>query len=178
MLNGSSTKLIKPKAIVLLGRTAENGKSQILDMMEGLLPPEAASSIPPHRFDDDNKMRMLNAARLNTSGELSTGAIAGDRSEEAITGGRLDVRGAYKPEVVQFGPQALQLLAGNKLPPFKGGCDRGVKRRLAAIDFFTTIPEPERIVDIGRQADCPRGAGPLAGLGVGCRCAHSSRTGL
>jgi phage/plasmid-associated DNA primase len=151
VLNGSSTKLIKPKAIVLLGRTAENGKSQVLDMMEGLLPPEAVSSIPPHRFDDDNKMRMLIGVGLNTSGELSTGAIAGDRFKEAITGGRLDVRGAYRPEVVQFRPQALQLLAGNKLPPFKGGFDRGVKRRLAAIDFLRIIPEPERIVDIGRR---------------------------
>jgi len=151
VLNGSSTKLIKPEAIVLIGRTTENGKSQVLDMMEGLLPPEAVSSIPPHRFDDDNKMRMLIGVGLNTSGELSTGAIAGDRFEEAVTGGRLDVRGAYWPEVVQFRPQALQLLAGNKLPPFNGGFDRGVKRRLAAIDFLRTIPEPERIVDIRKR---------------------------
>jgi phage/plasmid-associated DNA primase len=148
---GYSTRLKAPKAIILLGRTAENGKSQVLDMLEGLLPPNAVSSIPPHRFDDDNKMRMLIGAALNTSGELATGAIAGDRFKMAITGDRLDVRGAYKPDVVQFRPQALQVLAGNKLPPFKGGFDRGVRRRLAAIEFLHTFSLDERIEFIGKR---------------------------
>jgi phage/plasmid-associated DNA primase len=148
---GYSTRLKAPKAIILLGRTAENGKSQVLDMLEGLLPPGAVSSIPPHRFDDDNKMRMLIGTALNTSGELATGAIAGDRFKMAVTGDRLDVRGAYKPDVVQFRPQALQVLAGNKLPPFKGGFDRGVRRRLAAIEFLNTFAPDERIEFIGKR---------------------------
>jgi phage/plasmid-associated DNA primase len=148
---GYSTRLKSPKAIILLGRTGNNGKSQILDMLEGLLPPDAVSSIAPHEFDDDNKMRKLIGAALNTSGELATGAIAGDRFKMAVTGDRLDVRGAYKPDVVQFRPQALQVLAGNKLPPFKGGFDRGVRRRLAAIEFLNSIPQDARIVDIGKR---------------------------
>jgi phage/plasmid-associated DNA primase len=35
---GYATKLGRPKALVFFGPTAENGKSQILDAMRGLLP--------------------------------------------------------------------------------------------------------------------------------------------
>jgi putative DNA primase/helicase len=42
---GYGTRLRRPKAVILAGATAENGKSQVLDLLRGLLPPEA------HCFD-------------------------------------------------------------------------------------------------------------------------------
>jgi len=42
---GYGTRLRRPKAIILAGATAENGKSQILDLLRGLLPEEAITSI-------------------------------------------------------------------------------------------------------------------------------------
>jgi phage/plasmid-associated DNA primase len=148
---GYSTSLLKPKAVIFLGQQAENGKSQILDMAEGLLPADAVSTIPPHDFTDDNKILTLVGAALNTSGELSASAITGDRFKSVVTGDRLPARGAYARSVVRFRPQALHLFAGNKLPPFKGGFDRGVKRRLAVLDFQRVIPMEERIAGIGRR---------------------------
>jgi phage/plasmid-associated DNA primase len=142
---GHSTKLIRPKAIILYGKFAENGKDQFLTMYEGLLSTEAVSHIRPEDFNDDSKVRTLIGSLLNTSGELSAGAIAGDRFKGIITGSPCQPRGAYKPDVVKFRPQALHILAGNKLPAFLGGFDRGVKRRLAIIEFNRIIPMEERI---------------------------------
>jgi putative DNA primase/helicase len=66
-----------------------------------------------------------------------------------VTGDRLPARGCHQRTVTRFRPQALHLFAGNKLPPFKGGFDRGVKRRLAVIEFNRVIPVEERIDAIG-----------------------------
>src|SRR5207248_2497526 len=38
---GYGTRLLEPKAVILKGETAENGKSQILDIFRSLLPPDA-----------------------------------------------------------------------------------------------------------------------------------------
>jgi phage/plasmid-associated DNA primase len=88
---------------------------------------------------------------LNWSGELSASAIAGDRFKGVVTGDRLSARSCFARTVTKFCPQALHLFAGNKLPSFKGGFDRGVKRRLAVLDFQRTIPKDERIPNIGKR---------------------------
>lgn len=57
-----------PKAFVLLGRTAENGKSQVLDMLRALPPASAVSSLPPSKMSDERYIPILAAKYLNTSG--------------------------------------------------------------------------------------------------------------
>jgi phage/plasmid-associated DNA primase len=42
---GYGTRVGQPKAVILAGATAENGKSQILDLFRGLLPLDAVASI-------------------------------------------------------------------------------------------------------------------------------------
>ena len=147
---GYGTRLISPKAIVLLGRTAENGKSRFLDMLIGLLPPTAVCTVPPDRLGDDNKIMLLVGALLNVSGELS-GAIASERFKSVITGDLLDARNAYGRDVVQFRTEAQHVYAANQLPPFRGGMDAGVRRRLIVVEFLRTIRLSERIVDIGKR---------------------------
>jgi phage/plasmid-associated DNA primase len=132
-----------PKAAVLLGRTAENGKSQVLDLLRGLLPPGAVSSVPPSRFGDDRHIVKLVGKLLNTSDELGTAeAIASDRFKAIVTGEPLTGRDVYRP-AIDFRPQAQHVFACNQLPAFHGGMDRGVIRRLMPIVFNRTIPERE-----------------------------------
>jgi phage/plasmid-associated DNA primase len=139
-----------PKAAVLLGRTAENGKSQVLDLLRGLLPPGAVSSVPPSRFGDDRHIVKLVGKLLNTSDELGTAeAIASDRFKAIITGEPLTGRDVYRP-AIDFRPQAQHVFACNQLPAFHGGMDRGVIRRLMPIVFNRTIPAEERIPNIGQ----------------------------
>jgi P4 family phage/plasmid primase-like protien len=147
---GYARRMVSPKAVILLGRTAENGKSQYLDMLEGLLPPEAVSSVPPNRLGDDNKIMLLAGALLNVSGELS-GAIASERFKSVITGDLLDARKAYGRNVVMFRAEAQHVYATNQLPPFTGGMDAGVRRRLIVVEFLRTIPREERIDHIGKR---------------------------
>jgi P4 family phage/plasmid primase-like protien len=140
-----------PKAAVLLGRTAENGKSQVLDLLRGLLPPGAVSSVPPSRFGDDRHIVKLVGKLLNTSDELGTAeAIASDRFKAMITGEPLTGRDVYRP-AIDFRPQAQHVFACNQLPAFHGGMDRGVIRRLMPVVFNRTIPEEERIPNIGQR---------------------------
>ena len=42
---GHGTRLTQPKAVVFKGETAENGKSQVLDLLRGLLPASAQASV-------------------------------------------------------------------------------------------------------------------------------------
>jgi P4 family phage/plasmid primase-like protien len=148
---GHGPRHTRPKAVVLLGRTAENGKSQILDLLRGLLPADAVSSVPPSRFGDDRHIVKLVGKLLNTSDELGTAeAIASDRFKAIITGEPLTGRDVYRP-AIDFRSQAQHVFACNQLPAFQGGMDRGVLRRLMPIVFNRTIPDKERIQNIGQR---------------------------
>lgn len=148
---GWSTRLTKPKAVILKGETAENGKSQILDLLRGLLPDTAICSIPPQKLADEKFAVRLAGKLLNASDELtSAAAIGSDSFKSAITGEPMAARDLYK-SVLEFRPVALHVYATNDLPTFRGGMDRGVMRRLSMLTFHRTIPAAERIEHIGQR---------------------------
>jgi P4 family phage/plasmid primase-like protien len=148
---GYATQILAPKAVILKGITAENGKSQILDMVRGLLPPEAVSAVPISKFSDDRHAVSLVGKYLNASDELtSAAAVASDAFKSIITGEPVSARDVYKPATT-FRPVAQHIFATNDLPSFRGGMDRGVQRRLLVITFNRTVPEKERIERIGHR---------------------------
>jgi putative DNA primase/helicase len=148
---GNSTRLMKPKAVVLKGVTAENGKSQVLDLMRGLLPDDVVSAIPLSKMNDERHLCGLVGISLNASDELTSAlAIASDTFKQVITGEPVTARDVYKSGVT-FRPMAQHIYATNTLPTFKGGMDRGVLRRLLVLEFDRTIPEKERIEHIGER---------------------------
>jgi P4 family phage/plasmid primase-like protien len=87
---------------------------------------------------------------LNATDELSSDAIASDRFKSVVTGEPVEGRDVYKTRV-EFRSMAQNLFATNNLPAFQGGIDRGVQRRLLVIPFNRTIPEQDRIENIGRR---------------------------
>ena len=148
---GYATKLLQPRAAVFKGERAENGKSQIIDLARGLLPPSAISSITAARIGDEKHVIGLVGKLLNASDELSSAAaIASETFKLAITGEPIDGRDVYKSRV-EFRVVAQHIFATNTLPPFQGGMDRGVQRRLLVLVFNRTIPMEERIEGIGRR---------------------------
>jgi phage/plasmid-associated DNA primase len=148
---GYATKLRRPKAIVLYGPTAENGKSQILDAMRGLLPKSAISSVPVTKFGDQSFLVGIAGKLLNATDELrGSGAIASDTFKACVTGETVTSRDLYR-SAIEFRPIALNLFATNKLPGFEGGFDRGVLRRLLLLAFNRFIPNEERIENIGQR---------------------------
>lgn len=148
---GYATRLIQPRAVILKGERAENGKSQVLDLARGLLPASAISSVTAARMGDERHVIGLAGKLLNASDELSSSAaIASETFKAIITGEPVDGRDVYKSRM-EFRPIAQHIFATNTLPPFQGGMDRGVQRRLLVITFNRVIPIEERVEAIGRR---------------------------
>jgi phage/plasmid-associated DNA primase len=146
---GHATKLRQPKAVVLKGEKAENGKSQILDLNRGLLPASAIASITAAKFGDERFIVVLRSKLLNATDELSSSAaIASDAFKAVITGEPVSGRAVYR-SVITFRPVAQHIFSVNMLPTFAGGMDRGVQRRLLVVTFNRVIPVGERIERIG-----------------------------
>jgi P4 family phage/plasmid primase-like protien len=147
---GYATRLIEPRVVILHGEEANNGKGQILDLARSLLPPNAVCSLPPAKMGDERHIVGLVGKLLNATDELSAAAIASDRFKSVVTGDPLHGRDVYRPRI-EFRSQAQNLYAANILPPFHGGMDKGVQRRLIVIPFNRVIPIEERIEHIGQR---------------------------
>jgi P4 family phage/plasmid primase-like protien len=148
---GYATKLLRPKAIICHGESAENGKSQILDVLRGVLPKSAIASVPVTKLGDQSFLVRLAGKALNATDELSgSTAITGDTFKACVTGETVTARDLYR-SAIEFRPVALHIFATNVLPSFRGGFDRGVLRRLLVLPFNRVIPVDERIENIGQR---------------------------
>lgn len=147
---GCATRLMQPRAVILYGKTAENGKSQFLDLARGLLPTSAVCSISAARMGDERHVIGLLGKLLNASDELSSAAVSSDTFKAIVTGEPIDGRELYRSRV-EFRSVAQNVFATNRLMSFKGGLDRGVQRRILIISFCRTIPLEERVENIGKR---------------------------
>jgi|GEM_PF-912429 len=147
---GLATRVKQPKAFILLGETANNGKSTIAALFRALLPEGSVSSISPAFFNDEKRIINLAGKAANVADELSAAAIAGEEFKAAVTGNPIEGRSLYK-DVVSFSPRALHCFTTNTLPRFNGGIDRGLRRRLVVVQFNRTIPDSEVIADIAER---------------------------
>jgi P4 family phage/plasmid primase-like protien len=146
---GYGTRLREPKAVILKGETAENGKSQILDIFRSLLPPGAVASIAAAKMADERFLPGLIGVHLNAADELSGAhAIASEAFKAVVTGEPVTGRDVYR-SAVTFRSVAQNVFCTNALPSFAGGMDRGVRRRLLVIPFNRVIPKDERVEKIG-----------------------------
>jgi P4 family phage/plasmid primase-like protien len=144
-------QLQEPKALILYGPRAGNGKSQVLELMRGLLPSTAVSAVPPNRFNDDKFVAELAGKLLNAADELSNStALTSDRFKAIVTGEPTLARAVYS-QPFSFRPMAQHAFATNALPPIRGGADAGLRRRLMILQFDRVIPPGERIPNIGRR---------------------------
>ncbi|MBB3656456.1 5S rRNA maturation endonuclease (ribonuclease M5) [Rhizobium sp. BK650] len=147
---GLATRIRQPKAFILLGETANNGKSTIASLFRALLPEGSVSSISPAFFNDEKRIINLAGKAANVADELSAAAIAGEEFKAAVTGNPLEGRSLYR-NVESFMPRALHCFTTNTLPRFNGGIDRGLRRRLVVIQFNRSIPDKEVIPDIAER---------------------------
>jgi len=148
---GAATRIVEPKALVCFGKHAENGKSQVLALLRALLPATAVSSISPGKFADRTFTCHLVGKLLNAPDELGAAeAITSDIFKQIVTGDKLTVRDVYR-QAFEFEPCARHVYATNVLPTFKGGMDRGVRRRLMVLTCNRVIPKAERLEGIGQR---------------------------
>jgi P4 family phage/plasmid primase-like protien len=148
ILIGATRALTEPRAIVLLGPKASNGKSQVLDMFRGLVPDYAHCCLSPADMDDKKLLCTLEGKLLNAADEVGGRAIGSEVFKSVVTGNLVNARGIYR-DAVFFRPMAQQIFTCNELPSFRNGMDRGVRRRLMIVRFDRTIPKEQQIHSIG-----------------------------
>ncbi|MCH5372710.1 MAG: hypothetical protein JJ992_01950, partial [Planctomycetes bacterium] len=147
---GSGTKLVNPKAIFAIGRTAENGKSQFSELFRNMADDSVIAGISPARFAEDYYAIRLVGVVGNIADELPTRAITTDRFKQIVTGETIAARQIFNA-VSSFRPVAQHWYTANDVPRFVGGVDAGVLRRLLPIEFLRTIPKKERIPELGKR---------------------------
>lgn len=145
---GTSTSLSDPKAFVLYGPSASNGKSQFLELVRRFVPYELVANIPPSDFSREQSVAGLIGKTVNACDELdSSKSLGSDRFKALVTGDPVPARVLYQMPI-SFVPKVINIFATNQLPNFSGGVDPGVKRRLVSINFENSIPKHKRIPHI------------------------------
>jgi P4 family phage/plasmid primase-like protien len=148
---GLGTRLKVPKAFVLHGSSAQNGKSEYIKLLRGILPVGSHSAIAPSDMGKEQFLADLAGKVVNLTSELSsTRAIASDKMKAVISGDVVAAKRVYHP-VFQFKPNALHVFAANILPIFRDGVDEGIRRRFIVIPFEHKIEESKIVTDIAAK---------------------------
>lgn len=131
------------RAILIFGR-AGTGKTQVLDVLKAMMPPEAICSLPPHQWSERFVMAEMVGRTLNICGELpESGSIAGDVFKEVVVGS--EVRTERKQQSgFMYKPMATHWFASNFLPRSKDTSE-GFIRRWLILEFDKIVPEEDRI---------------------------------
>lgn len=136
------------RAYLLYGR-AGTGKTVILDVMRGLLPPSAIAALGPQHWAEQFSPTDLVGKAANICGELpESGVIAGNTFKEIVEGS--PVRTSYKnKDGFTFIPQCAHWFASNFLPMSRDS-SRGFIRRWLILDFGHVVPEDKQVKDLGK----------------------------
>ena len=153
------------RALFVVG-TGGQGKSQITEVLGGLLPKERVGSVPPQRWSKEYDADRLSGLALNVVNELPSKAIAeGSAFKAIITGDSIHARPIYgKP--YDFRPRAAHIFSANHLPRSLDGSD-GFWRRVLLLrmtrQFQTTKgPAKGHVQNLAAQILATEAAGVLA----------------
>lgn len=131
------------RAILVFGR-AGTGKSQVLDVLKAMMPPEAICSLPPQQWGERFVLADMVGKTLNICGELPESTnISGDTFKDVVVG---DTRHTERKnqQGFDFKPIAAHWFASNFLPRSKDTSE-GFVRRWLILEFNKVVPESERI---------------------------------
>lgn len=137
------------RAILLFG-PGRTGKSELLRIIEALLPSEVVSHVKPDQLRDKFGPAELTGKLLNVAGELSnTKTIAGDIFKQVIAGDGMNVQYKHQPAFEMI-PIATHWFASNHLPKSADDTD-GFTRRWLILRFEHPIRQEETIPNIARR---------------------------
>lgn len=135
------------RAILLFG-IAGSGKSQLLNIIDSLLPREVVSCVPPYNFEKGFDVVSLSNSYLNICGELDEQKpIPGALFKQVIDGSEMEASYKYGDNF-KFRPKATHWFASNHLPKSKDSTE-GFNRRWLILEFNRIVPDDEKIRDIG-----------------------------
>lgn len=135
------------KAILLYG-VGGSGKSQLMTIIQKMLPQQIVSAVSPYDFSDRFKVTLLSTSVLNMCGELKPKQPIPSDTFKQITDGAM-LQGQYKScQIFYFTPKATHWFASNFLPKSADGSE-GFNRRWCILSFNRIVPTEEKIRDLG-----------------------------
>lgn len=134
--------------VVLLQGLGKTGKSELLKIVESLVPDGARSSVPPNDWSDKFLVTQLHGKILNVCGELSEKKkIDGMAFKDIVTGAKRP--GQHKgKDIFEFAPNATHWFASNHTPK-TDDTSSGFLRRWLILTFNHPVPANKRRIGIG-----------------------------
>lgn len=132
----------------LLKGLASTGKSQLLDIIQSLVPEEGRTACAPEKWGESYFPAQMDGKVLNYCGELSeTKLIDGQKFKEIVDGSEMTVRHIYG-EPFQMRSQCAHWFASNHLPKTNDH-SAGFNRRWLIWTFNNVVTGKDRVPGIG-----------------------------
>lgn len=131
------------RAFCLIG-VAHSGKTTLMQIVSGLMPPEAKCSIPPTKWGERFSTVGMMGKLLNQCGELTeSGFITGDMFKLIVEGTPIEVerKGIQGFEIT---PMCAHWFATNHMPRSKDSSE-GFTRRWLPLEFNRAMPVEKKI---------------------------------
>lgn len=135
------------KAMILVGPGA-NGKSVILKVMEGMMPPGSVTAIPPHDMHQEYRRAMLATSLLNIVSEVPSKELKESESIKAIISGDVIEGRQIREKEFRFRPAAAHLFAANMLPDVND-FTFGFRRKWLILTCPNTVAPDDQVPDLG-----------------------------
>jgi putative DNA primase/helicase len=134
------------RAFLLYGR-AGTGKTQILNVLRALLPPDAVAELGPQLWGERFSLTDLIGKAANICGELpENGMITGHIFKEVVEG--LPQRTEFKGrDGFSFVPACAHWFASNYLPVSRDS-SRGFNRRWLVLDFNKPVRDEDKVENL------------------------------
>jgi putative DNA primase/helicase len=137
------------RAVCLYG-PPKTGKSTVMSILEGMIPPEGVCQIPPQDWGDKFLPSQMDGKLLNVCGELSeTQPIAGDRFKSIVEGAEMS--GQYKgQDIFKFRPLCSHWFASNHAPKTRD-TSGGFNRRWLFLTFNRFVHDRDKIIGLDKE---------------------------
>lgn len=136
------------QAYLLFGQGG-SGKSVASQLMRGLLPAEAVSSLPPQKWGEKFSIAELHGKVMNFAGELSeTRSIPGDMFKLIVEGELIQAERKHQ-DPFNFHPTASQWFNSNVAPKTRDS-SKGFSRRWSFLEWTRSVPERDKVPDLAK----------------------------
>lgn len=138
------------RAFLLFG-VPKSGKTQLLNIMSHLVPPEGRCSVNPSDWHDRFRPALMANKRLNVVGELSERQNIDGQKFKDIVDGTPQMSEFKGRDAFTFVPNCAHWFASNHLPKTKDTSD-GFYRRWLVLTFNQPVPAGEKLIrDLGHH---------------------------